>query len=93
MWNTNGEKGTEIKGHTAWVNGLAFSPDGSKLASGGGEVKKPGELVLWDANTGAKLLMRKAHLRTITAVAFHPKEKLIATASGDATVKIWKLPE
>ena len=34
-----------------------------------------------------------AHPRAITALALHPREFLFATASEDAVIKLWAMPE
>jgi WD40 repeat protein len=51
IWNTeNGEMTYELGPHTAWGWGMAYSPDGTRLASGGGY-----EVILWDPATGKQL--------------------------------------
>jgi WD40 repeat protein len=43
----------ELKGNTSPVGGVAFSPDGTRIVSGGKDLgTKPGELKVWDAQTG-----------------------------------------
>ncbi|HQU41671.1 MAG TPA: hypothetical protein PK867_02620, partial [Pirellulales bacterium] len=43
-----------IASYTTWVTGLAFSPDGNTLASVGGQtlLYRPGDIKLWDPNSG-----------------------------------------
>ncbi len=74
-----------LKGHTGRVNGVAYSPDGKRLASAGG-----GEVKVWDAQTGQELLSIK-HAYQVSDVAFSPDGKRLASAgpgTGD-TVKVW----
>jgi WD40 repeat protein len=65
--------------------GVAFSPDGTRLASGSQE----GLVTVWDASTGKEFLMLRGHARAVSSVAFSPDGDRIASASQDHTVKIW----
>jgi WD40 repeat protein/class 3 adenylate cyclase len=67
--------------------GIAFSPDGKRLATGSGE----GLVALWDLTSGDQLLSLSVHRRAVFAVAFTPDGARLATASSDGTVKIWDL--
>src|SRR5262249_47320722 len=46
-----------LKGHTGAVRAVAFSPDGTRLASGGGDPRKLGEVKVWDLRTGQEPLV------------------------------------
>ena len=83
-------------GHTQNVMGVAFSPDGRRLASiSGGSLavpqvaSKPGELLIWDASNGELVRSIRGHDGPLTAVAYSPDGKTIATSSWDRTVKLW----
>ncbi|KLO06419.1 hypothetical protein SCHPADRAFT_690865 [Schizopora paradoxa] len=66
-----------------WSTGMAVSPDGKFIASGGGK----GALSIWDSETGArKLNLTGAHGES---VAFSPDGSRIVTSSGKKTVKVW----
>jgi WD40 repeat protein/serine/threonine protein kinase len=66
------------------VRSVAFSPDGSRLASGylNGTVK------IWDALTGKETFTLE-HARQVTSVAFSPDSTRLASASDNKTVKLW----
>jgi WD40 repeat protein/transcriptional regulator with XRE-family HTH domain len=70
--------------HTDVVSTLAFSPDGSSLASGSWD----GTLKLWNLQSGA-LLWRGRHTNTISCLAFSPDGRLLASSGRDATVQFW----
>ena len=63
---------------------LAFSPDGSILASTSG-----GTLTLWDAAAWQRLGDWTAHNDYITALAFSPDGSRLLTASSDGTINLW----
>lgn len=76
-----------LVGHTGPVEGLALSPDGSRLVSGGGR----GDWIihLWDADSGERLRTLPGHTRGVSSVAFSPDGTRLVSASGDGTVRIW----
>src|SRR5207342_855632 len=57
------------------VYDLAFSPDGELLAAGGFD----GSLRIWDIRSRKPLLTIQAHDDTTTSVAFHPRQRIVAT--------------
>lgn len=76
--------------HLAWqahsdiIQALAFSSDGSCLASGSYD----GKVKLWDVESGA-LLWSGGHTNTITAVAFAPDGSLLASGGIETAVRLW----
>jgi WD40 repeat protein len=96
LWDAaTGKERLTLKGHTSYVNCVAFSPDGKLIASGQGQLFVAGEVKLWDSGTGKELasLARKkgggAHADAVTALAFTPDGKTLATASIDKIVRLW----
>jgi WD40 repeat protein len=70
------------------VNAVAFSPDGTRLATG----SKDDTARIWDATTGEQRL-QLTHRRTVTAVTFSPDGTKLATRSNDKTARIWDIAD
>ena len=69
------------------VNSLAFSPDGERLASAGGD----GAVKVWNSKTGKVIQTLDAHPDAAFSVAFHPDGKHLASVGADEQVKVWDL--
>lgn len=52
-------------------------------------IKKTAEIKLWDVATGKELASFEGHSAAVTALAFSPKEKKLATGSADGEIKTW----
>jgi len=75
-----------LVGHTNTIFGLAFSPDGQRLASASADQT----IGLWDITSKQLIQMLLGHTATVYAVAFSPDGQLLASASRDQTVRIWQ---
>ena len=72
-------------GHTDWVYDVAWSPDGTRLAS----CSKDKTVQIWDATTGGHIFTYRGHTADVYTVAWSPDGKRIASCSKDKTVQIW----
>jgi WD40 repeat protein len=74
-----------LRGHTNSVNGVAFSPDGKRLATASADHTAK----VWDTESGKELFTLRGHTNSVNGVAFSPDGKRLATASADQTAKVW----
>jgi WD40 repeat protein len=70
------------------VHGLAFTPDGTVLASAGGN-GDASVIYLWDVMNNQPLGKLDGHGDIIWDVAFSPNGEMLASVSSDKTMKIW----
>ncbi|NJR40623.1 MAG: WD40 repeat domain-containing protein [Leptolyngbyaceae cyanobacterium CSU_1_4] len=91
LWNLRGEQiGQPLKGHTDYIDAIAFSPTGQTLVSG--SLDKT--VKVWNVQTGMLIpgTAIQEYLkddRRILAIAYRPDGKAFAVSSGDGSIKIF----
>lgn len=80
-----GEALTVLRGHDDTVWSVAFSPDGTRLATGADD----DTVRIWDSSTGEELGTLRRHRSGVMAVVFSPDGTRLASASADKTVRLW----
>lgn len=78
----------QLTGHQLEIETLAFHPTGQLLV-GGGEAR---QLYLWDAVTGDLRQTLAGHTDVLRSVACSLDGELLASASRDQSVRLWRLP-
>ncbi|MEA3275760.1 MAG: hypothetical protein U9Q81_10820, partial [Pseudomonadota bacterium] len=82
-----------VKGHTDGLWSIAFSPDGTHLATASWDKSVrlwSVEGVLAGEQEPASVLM---HEQPVRAVSFHPDGKLLVTGSQDRRIHVWSISE
>jgi WD40 repeat protein len=87
IWNAKtGQVLHTLKGHTAGVAAVTFSPDGKRLASAAADKS----VRVWDVDTG-RVLYELTHPTGAAAVVFGPDGTWLATACRDKFVRFWDM--
>jgi WD40 repeat protein len=88
IWEVStGKMLVELKGHTAAVSSIAFSPQGDLIATGSWDTTAR----VWDVKTGREISALGGHTDPLTSVAFDGTGKYLVTASFDGTARVWDL--
>jgi WD40 repeat protein/tRNA A-37 threonylcarbamoyl transferase component Bud32 len=66
------------------VRHMAFSADGTRLALAGGV-----EVEVWDVERKLRLAAMRGHAGKVTAIAFAPDGRRLASSSDDGTARLW----
>src|SRR5579883_1107549 len=77
-----------LPGHGSPVRALAFSPDGTTLAS----ACRDGSIVLWNPRTGKAKVVITGHDGSANSVAFSPDGLTLASGGDDRTLRLWDVP-
>ncbi len=96
LWNVRTYQCVKTwQGYSNQALSVTFSPDGQTLVSGGHDQK----VRLWDIKTGRVVKILHEHTNWVFSVAFSPippppqigggKREILASGSGDKTIKIW----
>ncbi|KAG2339145.1 hypothetical protein BDR05DRAFT_968226, partial [Suillus weaverae] len=75
----------------AWNGSLAWTPDGTRLLSAGSD--RDPTIREWDTSTWMQVGVRKGHTGTVYAIALNPTGTLLASASEDHQVRLWRLSD
>jgi WD40 repeat protein/serine/threonine protein kinase len=72
-------------GHTDRATSVAYSPDGTRAASGA----RDDTVIIWDVETGAEIRRLEGHEDWVWDVAYSPDGGRILSASQDGTLILW----
>ena len=93
LWKTyDGQCVRTLQGHIDWVQSVdrtqvAFSPDGTTLASCG---NADPAIMLWDVSTGENVTVLQGHAGGVLSIAFSPDgTTLVSCGNADQTIKLW----
>src|SRR5262249_12314243 len=67
------------------IQGLAFTPDGRRLAS----ISVDGTVKLWEVERSQEALLLRGHLSALWDVTFSPDGSRLATGDTDSQLKLW----
>ena len=86
FWNpSTGAQIRSMRGHTGSIHALAFSPDGTRLASAGAD----GIVRIWDPATGKLGVTLRGHSSAVFGIAFSPDGTRLVSAGADKTIRCW----
>ena len=85
VWNiSQGRAYQRLSGHSGPVHSVAFSSDGTRLASSSADTA-----LLWNPDTGVQLAVLSGHKGLVNEVVFSSDGRVLASTSDDRTIELW----
>jgi WD40 repeat protein len=78
----------QLAGHRDFVSGLAFTPDGSTLATG----SMDGTIRLWHTADGTFAASLPGHMQETTDIDFSSDGRTLASLGRSESLKLWHVP-
>lgn len=78
--------GAVLRGHTAAVRSVEFSPDGKWVVTASFD----GAARVWKADTGGRVAELSGHSGPVHTAVFSPDGKFVLTSSDDQTAGVWE---
>jgi WD40 repeat protein len=78
-----------LQAHTDSITDIAFSPDGTQLAT----ASLDGMIHIWNALDGSQIRTIDGHSAGVRSIDFSPDGTLLASGSDDRTAKIWNVAD
>ncbi len=86
IWNGTPERDRcTLRGHTHWINEVAWHPNHLHLASASSDKT----LKVWDLAAGREIRTLHGHTSRVFGVAYRPDGVQLASAGEDKTVRLW----
>ena len=88
VWSpTTGKRLVTYRGHTNGVQAVAWSPDGTRIASASWDTT----VQVWEATSGRQVFTYRGHNTIVGALAWSPNGERIASVADDVTGVAGKL--
>lgn len=84
------ERTRTLRGLGGPVYALAFSRDGNALVAVSNDPAERPHIIVWDVQSGARRSTFSGHTAPVTAITFIGGQDLVASASTDGTLKVWR---
>lgn len=89
IWAAEGDWSLPLVGHMGPIQSISWSPDSTQIVVASGSFGPPGEIKIWDPNTGQMTKELLGIKNQAVAVDWSPNKKWIAGSSSQGDVLIW----